>query len=152
MNHRSSLPRYRPLFFSNPERDRAAVKRSFLLPRFLLLSTSRAIIILVLSLVCSAAQAQTVILHLKNGDRIAGTIVSEDTNRVVIATTWIKELPVPLSEIASREKVPAEAKPPAAPTPAAPPQKAAAPPIITNTGPSVLPSARAGTPVAMNVP
>lgn len=47
-----------------------------------------------------------VVLHLKSGDRIAGTIVSEDTNRVVIATSWIKELPVPLSAIEWREAGP----------------------------------------------
>src|SRR5947208_10801232 len=51
-------------------------------------------------------QGQTIILHLRNGDRLAGTIVSEDTNRVILTTTWIKELAVPLSEIASREKPP----------------------------------------------
>jgi len=55
----------------------------------------------------SLAWADTTILHLKNGDRIAGTIVSEDTNRVVISTSWIKDLAVPLNEIARREVVPA---------------------------------------------
>jgi hypothetical protein len=42
---------------------------------------------------------------LKNGDRLAGTLVSEDTNRVVITTSWIKDLAIPVSEIASREKI-----------------------------------------------
>ena len=53
-------------------------------------------------------KAQPAILHLKNGDRLAGTIISEDTNRVVLTTTWIKELTVPLAAISSREKPPAE--------------------------------------------
>jgi hypothetical protein len=56
-----------------------------------------------LLLFLAAAPAQTVVLHLKNGDRIAGTIVSEDTNRVVVTTPWIKELAVPLSAITLRE-------------------------------------------------
>jgi len=53
----------------------------------------------------SLLRADTIILHLKNGDRLAGTIVSEDTNRVVISTSWIKELSVPLSAIVRREVV-----------------------------------------------
>ena len=53
-------------------------------------------------------QAETIVLHLKNGDRLAGTIISEDTNRVVITTSWIKELAVPLDQIASRETIAAE--------------------------------------------
>jgi hypothetical protein len=48
-------------------------------------------------------RAEVIILHLKNGDRIAGTIISEDTNRIVVTTSWIKELAVPVAEIARRE-------------------------------------------------
>src|SRR2546423_1036996 len=65
----------------------------------------------------SPLKAETVVLHLKNGDRIAGTIISEDTNRVVISTTWIKELAIPVFEIKNREK----------PEPAAPAPKPAVP-------------------------
>ncbi len=50
--------------------------------------------------------AQTVILHMKNGDRIAGRIVSETTNSLVITTPWVKELSVPISEVARREMAP----------------------------------------------
>jgi hypothetical protein len=59
---------------------------------------------------------QTTILHLKNGDRVAGTIVAEDTNRVLITTTWIKELAVPVIQIERRETVPAAAGVAAAPS------------------------------------
>ena len=48
-------------------------------------------------------RAQPVVLYLRGGDRISGTIISEDTNRVVIATKWAKELVVPLAEIVKRE-------------------------------------------------
>ncbi|MDB6122777.1 MAG: hypothetical protein JWQ71_1770 [Pedosphaera sp.] len=50
-----------------------------------------------------AALAQNVILHLRNGDRIAGTIISENTNQVTVSTVWIKELAVPLAQIERRE-------------------------------------------------
>jgi hypothetical protein len=49
------------------------------------------------------AGAQTVVLHLRNGDRLAGTIVSQDSNWVVITTSWAKDLVVPADQIASRE-------------------------------------------------
>jgi len=63
--------------------------------------------VLVFGILCQV-RAETIILHLKNGDRLAGTIVREDTNQVFITTTWIKELPVPLDQIVSREKGPPE--------------------------------------------
>jgi putative salt-induced outer membrane protein YdiY len=49
------------------------------------------------------SRAQNVILHLSNGDRIAGVIVSENTNQVVLSTAWAKELAVPMSQIERRE-------------------------------------------------
>lgn len=55
---------------------------------------------------CAApAAAQEVILHLRNGDRIAGRILSEDATNVVVATGWIERLPVPVSAIERREAV-----------------------------------------------
>lgn len=64
------------------------------------------IVIAVLAVSWPVTAATTnVVLHLKSGDRVAGTIVSEDTNRVVISTSWIPELPVPLSVIERREIV-----------------------------------------------
>jgi putative salt-induced outer membrane protein YdiY len=52
------------------------------------------------------SRAQQVILHLKNGDRLMGTILREDTNQVVITTSWTKELIVPVAEIDRRETTP----------------------------------------------
>jgi hypothetical protein len=57
-------------------------------------------------LVCAAscdAVAENVVLHLRNGDRIAGFVVSEYTNRLVLSNSWAKELSIPLSEIGQRE-------------------------------------------------
>lgn len=91
-----------------------------------------------------SARSETIILHLKNGDRLAGTIISEDTNRVIISTTWVKELAVPVSEIVKRETAPAPAAPPVAEQKPAP----SAPSTVTN----FVPSAKAGTPVAVVAP
>jgi len=49
------------------------------------------------------ARAENIILYLKNGDKITGTVVSEYTNRVVLSNSWVKELSVPLAEINRRE-------------------------------------------------
>jgi hypothetical protein len=44
-----------------------------------------------------------VILHLKNGDRLTGEIVSETTNSVTLSTRSFGKVPVPLEEISRRE-------------------------------------------------
>lgn len=49
------------------------------------------------------SRAENVILYLKSGDKIAGYVVSEYTNRLVLSNSWVKELSVPLTEIARRE-------------------------------------------------
>jgi len=70
----------------------------------------------------SSVCAQPVVLYLRGGDRITGTITSENTNRVVVSTTWAGQVTVPVAEILKREPLPAtpgragEAKP-AATTP-----------------------------------
>lgn len=46
---------------------------------------------------------------MKNGDRIAGVVLSQDANSVVISNAWIKLLVVPLNQIASQEQIPAAA-------------------------------------------
>jgi len=85
--------------------------------RSLLQIHGRWIVPVVLFLGLANALAQPVVLHLKNGDRISGTIASEDTNRVVLATPWAREVVVPLAEILKRE-LPAVPAAPAAPAPA----------------------------------
>jgi hypothetical protein len=51
------------------------------------------------------SQAAQVILHLKNGDRLTGTIVSESTNSVTLATSFFGNVPVPVGEITRRDSV-----------------------------------------------
>jgi hypothetical protein len=52
-----------------------------------------------------ATWAQPVVLHLKNGDRLTGTITSENGERVLLTTPWAKDLTVPVGEIVKREAV-----------------------------------------------
>lgn len=42
---------------------------------------------------------------LKGGDHITGTIVSESSNTVVVATAWARELSLPAEQIEAREKI-----------------------------------------------
>ena len=52
------------------------------------------------------ARAQDVIIYLRNGDRIAGKIISENANQIVVSTVWARELPIPLAQIDRRETLP----------------------------------------------
>jgi putative salt-induced outer membrane protein YdiY len=49
--------------------------------------------------------AESTTLVLRNGDRITGVIKSEDTNKVILVTPWVKELVVPTSLIKQRQAV-----------------------------------------------
>lgn len=55
------------------------------------------------------AQGATVVLHLRNGDRLTGDIVAENANQVTLRTVWQTEVVVPVPLIDRREKLPAEA-------------------------------------------
>jgi hypothetical protein len=76
-------------------------------------------------LLVSPAVAQNVVIHLKNGDRITGRVLSESTNAVTV-TNFLGAIQIPLNEIARREALPA-------PAPATNSTSAAA---ITNAAPS----------------
>jgi putative salt-induced outer membrane protein YdiY len=108
-------------------------------------------LLLILGATC-ALQAQNVVLHLKNGDRLAGALVSEDTNRVVISTSWIKDLAVPIAQIASREIIPPV---PPAPKPAVQPAPTVAAQTTNVPTPAVTNStsvAKSKTPVVAAAP
>jgi hypothetical protein len=79
------------------------------------------------------AGAQDVILHLRNGDRIAGHVLSEDATNVVLTTSWAAHLTVPVSAIERRETLsPSGGQTNAAPAPAT----SAAPIPATNAAPA----------------
>ncbi len=98
------------------------------------------------ALCVGSACARDVILHLRNGDRIAGRILSEDATNVVVATDWIARLPVPLTAIERREPVsttqPAAEAVPGAPAGAAQP---AGTPTRGASGPKPVAKSDTGT-------
>ena len=46
--------------------------------------------------------AQSVVLHLQNGDRIAGVLLSQTTNSLVLSNAWASELKIPRAAVVSR--------------------------------------------------
>jgi putative salt-induced outer membrane protein YdiY len=48
---------------------------------------------------CFHAGAVNVVVQLKNGDRITGELITQETNHVVISTPWAKSLTLPISAI-----------------------------------------------------
>jgi len=91
-------------------------------------------LVLLFVLSSSTLRAEPVVFHLKGGDRIGGTVVSESTNSVLITTPWAKELSIPLDQIESRESqvvtaVPAAVTVPARTTPPVVPTKKEALPV-----------------------
>src|ERR1700742_2444988 len=59
--------------------------------------------LLLLCALSGYARAENVVLYLKSGDKITGSIVSEYTNRLVLSNSWVNNLSVPLTEISRRE-------------------------------------------------
>ena len=59
------------------------------------------LILLLLSCLVWAASAGEVTLKLSNGDRISGTVLSRNTNHVVLSNTWASEITIPLARIES---------------------------------------------------
>ena len=67
--------------------------------------------------VAAAAPApQTVVLDLRNGDRLSGVIVLESTNGVVLSNAWSRELVLPAAQIVRRITLAPAVVPLAAPT------------------------------------
>jgi hypothetical protein len=68
-----------------------------------------------LLLLLSVGHAEILVLHLKNGDRITATVISESTNALVVSTPWLREVSVAPDQIERRELVPADSLPPSNP-------------------------------------
>lgn len=71
------------------------------------------------------APAKKYVFELKNGDRLSGTVVIEDSKSIRITTRWNGELVLPKDEIIKRELV--APKPPPVPAAAVPPPAPATP-------------------------
>ncbi len=94
--------------------------------------------VLGIGLLALATQAaDPVVLHLRNGDRLTGTIQSETAQTVTLETLWKQTLTLPTDQIQKREKLPPEvAVKPAPPAPAVVP-----PPVkIAAVAPAVAPA------------
>jgi hypothetical protein len=63
------------------------------------------ILLLLSNLVAFTASAGQVILHLKSGDRISGSVISEGESQTVISNGWAAQLSVPRDQIERIEKV-----------------------------------------------
>lgn len=55
----------------------------------------------------SALGAESVVLHLKNGDRLAGELISENENDLVLKTTWADSIVIPRDYLERKEVLPA---------------------------------------------
>ena len=78
---------------------------------------------------CRAAAAEDVILHLRNGDRLAVVLLSESTNSLRVSNAWAGVLTVPVSQVERREMSAVAKAPPPPGLPAIP-----APPLTTWNG------------------
>lgn len=89
------------------------------------LSDARALPAIILwALLCVVATAaQNVVVHLKNGDRLTGAIISETTNSLTLTNIFLGTVSIPLGEISKREIAPASV-----PTTNTPPATASMPP------------------------
>ena len=97
-----------------------------------------AILLLTLVVRLSPLRAAPLVLHLKNGDRLTGNLVSENTNSVSIATPYLGTVQVPLGEISRRDQLP---ETPAVTVPVkAPGVSTNAPPAAATNAPPAAPA------------
>jgi hypothetical protein len=75
---------------------------------FRLLSSvnGRFVFYLIILFAGAVARGQQVVLHLRNGDRVAGFVISENTNQMVLSNSWANGLVVPLAQIERWEFTP----------------------------------------------
>ena len=58
--------------------------------------------------VVAQTPAQEVRVQLRNGDRITGRLLAQETNHIVIATSWSESLSLPISSITGFETITGE--------------------------------------------
>jgi Protein of unknown function, DUF481 len=107
--------------------------------------------ILVWLLFFTVCRAETVTLHLRNGDRVTGEMISLNIEQVTITNSVLGRIVVPVAQVERLERKPATAPLNAPPVPAtnAPPSAPAAQAPATNPPPAqAAPSASVSKPVA----
>lgn len=96
-------------------------------------------LVLLWLLAFSPCLAQTVVFHLRNGDRITGTVIGEKTNEVAIATPFGSNLVIPLGQIERREMLATNAAPAKTAAPPATNAPASQPPAPAPKAPGAAP-------------
>lgn len=100
--------------------------------------TAAGVCLAILLLACTdgAGAVTNIVLRLSNGDRITGTLVSTNSNQVIVTTSWAGNMSVPAGIITNRELIVVQSaavsdliavkppSPPAAPTASIPARKA----------------------------
>lgn len=61
-----------------------------------------------LGLLAAKSEAQDIYVHLRSGDRITARLLSQETNHIVIGTSWAESLSVPISTISGFETIEGE--------------------------------------------
>jgi hypothetical protein len=83
-------------------RDTAGWKPALRAPAACARAATVSLVLLALWLAALPARTQTVVLELRNGDRLSGTILTENTNRVVLSNAWSREMILPSDQIVRR--------------------------------------------------
>lgn len=103
-----------------------------------------ALIALLAGPAAAEVQAQKVILHLKNGDRVSGNFISESTNAVSISSPAFGTIHVPQAEISRKEGFPVPPPPPVTNAPPVVATTATNPPANIKPVPAAKPKVPAG--------
>ena len=82
-----------------------------------------------------ALGGEVVVVHLRNGDSVSGTLLSESPTMLVLSNAWTRELSIPVSEIVVAERLPQAAVAQSPPAPSLPPNTNV-PVVITVPPPS----------------
>src|SRR6266487_4192181 len=56
-----------------------------------------------------AASSQPVVLHLRNGDRVSGSLVTEEAGQIILSNAIVGRMAVPLSQVERKEQATNEA-------------------------------------------
>jgi putative salt-induced outer membrane protein YdiY len=90
------------------------------------------------------AGAIDVVVQLKNGDRLTGQLVTQETNHVVIATSWADSLVLPIAAIGGIRTAPGEVLFTPATTPAPSPASSPTTSTVAQTKPNPVSAAQPG--------
>ncbi len=96
--------------------------------------------------VASCLSAPPVTVHLRNGDRLTGEILREDSRRLILLSPVTGRITIPIDQIGSRTTL--QATNPAPAVAVTPPAPRPAPPPTASTPPTVAPSTAAAPPPA----